>query len=121
MKIKASNNFSQNLNLIEKKFISSQLQEVILSKTISGFRQELIDEITQSSLKEEKKQEIIGSIEIEKLSPLKFVLKINNQDIENIEYGTQENDEDPIILRAKIRIEKKIHQIIQAELNTIKN
>ncbi len=109
------------MNLIDKKFISSQLEEEILSKAISGLHQELINEISQSTLNEQKKQEIIGSIEIRKLCPLKFVLKINNQDIQNIEYGTLENDEDPIILRAKIRAEKKIHQIIQAELNTIKN
>ncbi|GAA6213032.1 hypothetical protein NBRC116602_27730 [Hyphomicrobiales bacterium 4NK60-0047b] len=121
MKIKTTNNFSQNTNLLDENFMSLQLQEEILSKAASALREEIINEINQSSLDEQTSQELISSIEIETISPEKLVLKIKNQNIKNIEYGTQGVDEDPILLRAKIRVEQNIHKIIQAELNNIKS
>ncbi len=50
-----------------------------------------------------------------------MVLKINNQNINAIEYGTQERDENPIMLRAKTKSKETLNQIIQAELTKVKN
>ncbi len=121
MKIKTTNSFSQNINLLDENFLSLQLQEEILSRAASALREEIINEINQSTLDEQASQELISSIEIETISPEKLVLKIKNQNIKNIEYGTRETDEDPILLRAKLRTEQNIHKIIQAELNNIKS
>ena len=121
MKIKTTNSFFQNINLLDENFISLQLQEEILNKAALTLREEITNEINQSTLDEQASQELISSIEIETISPEKLVLKIKNQNIKNIEYGTRETDEDPIFLRAKIRAEQNIHKIIQAELNNIKS
>ena len=121
MKIKTTNDFSKNFKSPTEKILLDELQENILIKAAENLRQELISEINLSDLQSEESQNLIEALEMEKIGPAKLVLKINNQNIKTIEYGTQERDENPIMLRAKTKSKEALNQIIQAELTKVKN
>lgn len=121
MKIKTNNNFSKDFKSPAEKIILDELQENILIKAAENLRKELINEINLSDLQSEESQNLIEALEIEKIGPAKVVLKINNQNIKTIEYGTQEQDENPIMLRAKTKSKETLNQIIQAELTKLNN
>ncbi len=117
MKIKA-NLQNSNSNLVDEQLAAlTRAEEQIVEKVTNQFKQEIINELNLSSLDETKKQEMIAGIEIEEVSPSKWILKINHDEVQTIEFGTRDQDEEPFLLRAKLKAEANLNNILKTELN----
>lgn len=117
MKIKA-NLQNSNSNLVDEQLAAlTRAEEQIVEKVTNQFKQEIINELNLSSLDETKKQEIIAGIEIEEVSPSKWILKIKHDEVRTIEFGTRDQDEEPFLLRAKLKAEANINNTLKTELN----
>lgn len=117
MKIKA-NLQNSNSNLIDEQLAAlTRAEEQIVEKVTNQFKQEIINELNLSSLDETKKQEMIAGIEIEEVSPSKWILKINHDEVQTIEFGTRDQDEELFLLRAKLKAEANLNNILKTELN----
>ena len=117
MKIKA-NLHKSNSSLLDETLIAlTKAEEQIVEKVTNQFKQEIINELNLSSLDETKKQEIIAGIEIEEVSPSKWILKINHDEVQTIEFGTRDRDEEPFLLRAKLKAQANLINILKTELN----
>lgn len=117
MKIKA-NLHKSNSSLLDETLIAlTKAEEQIVEKVTNQFKKEIINELNLSSLDETKKQKMIQGIKIEKVSPSEWILIINNEEVRTIEFGTSERDEEPFLLRAKLKAEANLNNIIKTELN----
>ena len=117
MKIKA-NLQNSNSNLVDEQLAAlTRAEEQIVEKVTNQFKQEIINELNLSSLDETKKQEMIAGIEIEEISPSKWILKINHDEVQTIEFGTRDRDEESFLLRAKLKAEAILNNILKTELN----
>ena len=117
MKIK-TNLQNSNSNLVDEQLAAlTRAEEQIVEKVTNQFKQEIINELNLSSLDETKKQEIIAGIEIEEVSPSKWILKINHDEVQTIEFGTRDQDEEPFLLQAKLKAEANLNNTLKTELN----
>lgn len=117
MKIKANLQNSTSSLVVETLAALTKAEEQIVEKAAKQLKQEIIDELNLSSLDETKKQEMIAGLEIEKVSPSKWILKINHDEVQTIEFGTRDRDEEPFLLRAKLKAQANLNNILKTELN----
>lgn len=117
MKIKANLQNSTSSLVGETLAALTKAEEQIVEKAAKQLKQEIIDELNLSSLDETKKQEMIAGLEIEKVSPSKWILKINHDEVQTIEFGTRDRDEEPFLLRAKLKAQANLNNILKTELN----
>ena len=101
----------------EKLKAFSNAEQQIIERTVSHFKQEIINELNLSPLSEVKRQEIINSLVVEKVSPSKWNIKLNHKEVYSIEFGTREQSEVPFLLRANIKAQANIKRIIKQEFN----
>ena len=99
----------------EKLKAFSNAEQQIIERTVSHFKQEIINELNLSPLSEVKRQEIINSLVVEKVSPSKWNIKLNHKEVYSIEFGTREQSEVPFLLRANIKAQANIKRIINQE------
>lgn len=117
MKIKANLQNSTSSLVVETLVALTKAEEQIVEKAAKQLKQEIINELNLSSLDETKKQEMIAGLEIEKVSPSKWILKINHDEVQTIEFGTRDRDEEPFLLRAKLKAQANLNNILKTELN----
>jgi len=117
MKIKANLQNSTSSLVGETLAALTKAEEQIVEKAAKQLKQEIINELNLSSLDETKKQEMIAGIEIEEVSPSKWILKINHDEVQTIEFGTRDRDEEPFLLRAKLKAQANLNNILKTELN----
>lgn len=117
MKIKVNLQNSTSSLVDDQLATLTKVEERIVETATNQFKQEIINELSLSSLDETKKQEMIAGLEIEKVSPSKWILKINHEEVQSIEFGTREQDEEPFLLRAKLKAEANLNNILKTELN----
>lgn len=117
MKIKANLQNSTSSLVGETLAALTKAEEQIVEKAAKQLKQEIINELNLSSLDETKKQEMIAGLEIEKVSPSKWILKINHDEVQTIEFGTRDRDEESFLLRAKLKAQANLNNILKTELN----
>ena len=115
MKIKTKQDLSAPNLMDEKLKALSNAEQQIVERAASHFNQEIINEIYLSPLSEAQRHELINSLVVEKVSPSKWIIKINHNEVHSIEFGTRERTEIPFLLRAKIKAQANIKRIINQE------
>lgn len=114
MKLNDGRNVLSNSNHNIKNLIDEENTREILKQAAEILKRHLLQELQHTTLPEQVRASIINSLEIQNGKDGNILLNIRSGTIKDIEYGTNSQPEQPLILRARQSAQSEINQLIKS-------